>query len=202
MKSILVELTCTQCMFHTYRKSETLILSDFEIQGREQLLNDTFFTFQCPRCGHLIEFIHPLAYIDKDHKFVLYIKSKKDFKESDHALYKDDVTSRKRYISNHNEIAEKIRIFEDDLDDRCIEIIKFKLVHHLEKQKQKKCSVTYFDYDAISQTIWFRTTHDKEQQMLAVLMDEYLRLVSTMLKERHDYYSEVNAQWVFDNFIK
>ena len=201
MKSILVELTCHQCMYHTYRKSETLILSEFETNARKDLLNDDFFTMKCPRCGNLIEFIHPLAYVDTIHKFILLIKSRKDFKVEDHNLYADDCDSRKRFIYKHQDIGEKIRIFEDGMDDRAIEIIKYKIKQvHLQKQREIQ-AIQYHDKDHATQTIWFEVQIDNIKDMLAITMEAYQRIKSTVPNEDTLQYTCVDEQWVQSNII-
>lgn len=195
MKSILVELECRQCMYHTYRKSETLILSDFETQVKEQLLNDTFFTMQCPRCHTKIEYIHPLAYIDKKHAFILLIKAKKDFSAKDHHLYADDTHSKKRFLCDHTKIAEKMRILEDDLDDRCIEILKVKLHLQFKKRQRKITHMEYHDKDRNSQTLWFETNGEYGKDMFAVSLKDYERIACRLQAEHHDRYLEIDETW-------
>ena len=83
MKSILVEIQC-DCGFHTYRKSETLVLSDFEVDIRKALMENTYFTIRCPRCGKEIIFLHPFAYVDKKHHHNIIEAESKPFCEDDH----------------------------------------------------------------------------------------------------------------------
>lgn len=194
MKSILVELQCHQCFYHTYRKSETLVISDFETQVREQLLEDRYFTLRCPRCGNLIEFLHPLAYVDKDHSFILLIKAEKDVTKKDYKLYQDDTTSRKRLISDHEKIAEKIRIFEDDLDDRAIELLKVKLHMMYEKKGQPFSHITYHDVDRESSTIWFETERNHQSDMMAVIMNAYESIIKELPADDQQFHI-IDEEW-------
>ena len=195
MKSILVELTCPTCMYHTYRKSETLILSDFETQAREELLQDTFFTLHCPRCGRTIAFLHPLAYVDKQHSFILLIKAEKDFHPKDHHLYAEDTKSRKRFLCDHTKIAETMRILEDDLDDRAIEIIKYKLYRYCQQRHPKLLSVRYLDIDPATQTIWFDLVMKQQNEHIAILKEEYDKVLQKLTKESCDQYLKIDEAW-------
>lgn len=168
-------------MYQTYRKSETLILSDFETQAREDLLNDTYFTISCPICGHHIQFIHPFAYVDTKHRFILLVKAKKDVNESDETLYSEDQTSRKRFLFNPSFIAEKIRILEDGFDDRAIEIVKVKLKSKYEKQHVYDLS--YHDVDHTTKTIWFVLRTKEKEEYIAVLYNSYETIAKQLLKE-------------------
>lgn len=199
MKSILVELHCRQCMYHTYRKSETLVLSDFETQARNDLLADTFFTLRCPRCGELIEFIHPLAYVDTKHKFILFIKSKKDITKEDVYLYQDDTSSHKRFIFDHTKIAEKIHIFEDELDDRVIEIAKLKLKQQLARKQREIEHITYHDMDKQTKTIWFETQSAQITTIMAITLHDYNIMKQTLSKAQFDHFECVDESWVLHN---
>lgn len=184
-------------MYHTYRKSETLVLSDFETQARDALLQDTFFTLRCPRCGHLIEYLHPLAYVDKNHKFILLIKAEKDFQTKDHHLYAEDTDSRKRFLCDHTKIAEKLRILEDDLDDRVIEIIKYKLKQYYQRKEFIITDVCYHDIDRSTQTIWFDVIKENCIENAAIMKDEYQRINDLLSKESNDQYLRIDEDWAF-----
>ena len=71
MKSILVEITCPTCLWHTHKPSDTVVIPEFEPDLKQQLEQEEFYAFTCPRCGTRISFYHTCIYPDKQHHFVL-----------------------------------------------------------------------------------------------------------------------------------
>lgn len=190
MKSILVGITCNHCMYQTHKRSETLVMSDFEPQLREQLLNNMYFQMRCPQCGNLLYFQHPFCYVDKKHQFVILMKSKADITEKDLQLFNDRPNMRKRLVFHFEEIAEKIRIFENELDDRIIEKIKRSLY-----QRYKNARVIeFYDMDKQSDTIWFRIIDDESEEMVCVLLDSYRNLYQKLEKDDMTF-KEINLEW-------
>lgn len=194
MKSILVEITCPTCLWHTHKPSDTLVIPEFEPDLKEQLDTDTYFTFICPRCGTQIAFFHTCVYPDKTHNFILLMKPVKEQKIADHLLYAD-MQAIKRYITKPQEIAEKIRILEAQMDDRVLEIVKVKLYLHLRKQGRNPVKLAYKDYDKASETIWFTFFENGCEDVLAVTMATYEQIKKQLPKEDHDHFQEVNLQW-------
>lgn len=195
MKSILVALVCKQCMYKTHKKSETLIMPDFEPNLRDELIEGSFFKKKCPCCGNTIEFVHPVLYVDKEHKFILMIKPQCDYKDDDHSLFKDYVFSKKRYISKTDDVKEKIQVLETMLDDRVIEILKVKLLLRAKHRKQHVQAIRYHDVDKESKTIWFDILADDEHNLLAVTMQSYEQIKKTLPVENFESFKEIDMAW-------
>lgn len=195
MKSIVVNLHCTQCMYQTHKKSETLVMPEFEPEKRVELLNSLYFQKKCPCCTAVIQFIHPLLYVDKAHSFILMVKTKNSFKEEDNRICTKYSNMRKRYISDLKNIAEKICIFEDGFDDRVIEILKVKLYERAQRKKQKVKEITYRDVDKESSTIWFTIMYAQLCTMVAVTMHTYKQIQQCLPIEEGTYFEEINITW-------
>lgn len=194
MKSILAEISCNNCMYHTYRKSETLILPDFEPRMRKELLEDTYFTYVCPRCGHTITYLHELTYVDKAHHFILLIKPKVDQKERDHNLYLEDTKSIRRYISDPTLVSEKLRILEDEVDDRVIEILKFKLKIRYTRMNKEVKHIAY--QDCANDLFWFSIAFIDSEEMIAVASDSYQTIKKSLDANNHKKFIEIDEDWI------
>ena len=81
MKSILVEITCPTCLWHTHKPSDTVVIPEFEPDLKQQLEQEEFYAFTCPRCGTRISYFHTCIYPDKQHHLVLLMKSEKEKKQ-------------------------------------------------------------------------------------------------------------------------
>lgn len=147
MKSILVEILCKKCLYHTHIKSHTLMLPELEPNLRTKILDGQMFSYTCPRCQQIIQYIHPFLYHDKQHQFLIFMsKEEKDMEE----LQSQFPLTTIRLVREPAQLIEKIRIFEDHLDDRIIELLKFILL----KKYPNVASIRYHDYDKKSQSIW------------------------------------------------
>ena len=132
--------------------------------AKEQLLSGELFSVKCSNCGKTINFNYPLLYHDPIHRCIVdytsplgntgdnpedntenrmqqirYLQAMSD-------TYKDQLDSYKiRLVSNQNELREKAIIFENNLDDRVIEIIKLIYLLQLSKDKPDiKIKATYY----------------------------------------------------------
>lgn len=198
MKSILVEINCSRCFYKTHKKSETVVMPEMEPQFRAELLEETFFEKTCPSCGKINSFLHPLIYVDKKHRFVLLVKSKSDLTEKDFAIFQTERNCIRRYISNPKDIAEKIRVLEDRLDDRAIELLKLKVCLREKKKGRMPKSVVYQDTE--TDTIWFHIIHDDEEDVIGVLKKSYDNLCF-QLPPRQNQFEEIDSHWAV-NYLK
>lgn len=177
MKNILVEITCRNCYYHTHIKSHTLVMPDFEATLRERILNHEMFSYTCPRCGKQILFLHPFLYQDKQHQFLLFMSSEeKDLQELQERFPAYTV----RLLHSAEDLAERIRILEDGLDDRILMIVKALL-----KRKYPKCGrISYHDYDKDSASIWLEFEEQGERDLKGIdraIYDKYKALYMPMV---------------------
>lgn len=194
MKKILIQLTCRYCFYQTHKESESLVLPDIEKDLKKRLLEDTYFSAYCPCCGSKIEFLHTCLYVDKKNGYMLYMKPKRDQKDDDHEQFEDQIKIR-RYISDHKDIAEKIRILEDHFDDRIIEIMKQKLYRYMSKKGNEANRIEYRDYDDHSETLWFDVTNGGVIQQMALTRKSYDDIQERFIDIRTPQFKEINEEW-------
>lgn len=99
-------------------------------QLKEPLFDRTLNSISCV-CGHTTEVAHDLLYHDMDLRFQVWLR----YPEPDGTItlaapileaaqtIMDDYTF--RVVRSRNQLIEKIQIFDDGLDDRVIELLKF-----------------------------------------------------------------------------
>ncbi len=201
MKSILVPIHCPNCLFTTNIPSDTVVIPEFEPDLKKKLKEGTFYTFICPRCGTKIHYYHTCVYPDKNHHFVLLMKSKKDRRLADHELYKGESLI-KRYISYDYEIPEKIKIFEDQYDDRAIELIKLKLLLYMKEKNRKVDEIQYYEDDKDTQTLWFKIVENDDECMIAVTKETYIKEQEYLSVVDMSKFYEINWQWALQVYKK
>ena len=126
-------LACPQCG----KKTETLMWQSINVsldkRLKKKLLNGELTKFVCKDCGHTCPIQHDLLYHDMKKKFMVHLKhldSKGEIvMESKplEAVAKILGVYRLRWVTSWNHLLEKISIFDDNLDDRAIEMMKFGL---------------------------------------------------------------------------
>ena len=93
----------------------------------EDVKTDKIFEFTCPNCGEVTQVIYPFLYHMMDKRKMIYFVDEDAVDEtvemvnSLKEVIKDEEI---RIVCNPNYFHEKIQIFEDDRDDRVIEIMK------------------------------------------------------------------------------
>lgn len=147
MRHILVEIYCCQCGYHTHIKSHTLVKPELEPNLRKRILHHTMFTFECPHCHFKTTFVHNFLYHDTARGFLIFMSKDSDAPESLHKQFPDQALIQ---VNDPVELAEKIRIREDGLDDRIMAQIK----EILRKQDPEVVAIRYHDRDETSKTIW------------------------------------------------
>lgn len=190
MKNILVEILCKQCFYHTHIKSHTLVLPELEPNLRTKILDEEMFTYTCPQCHQIIQYIHPFLYHDKQHQFLVFMSNEeKDMDELQHQF----PLTRLRLVRNPHQLSEKIHIFEDALDDRIIELLKLSLVPKYPAYKKMQ----YHDYDKASASIWldFIDFQDNRERkgIDFKFYQRYQERYANMLKQDHAH--QIQEEW-------
>lgn len=108
--------------------------------------------FHCPSCSHTALMPSPMLYHDKERKLMISFSPCND-PVLEQQLY-DNVceTSKQsgelsklegynlRFITDYNELLEKILIFDNDMNDKAVEVIKLMiLMQEPEKAEQRNC---------------------------------------------------------------
>ena len=134
-------VTCPQCG----KDSEFIVWNslngDIDPDAKQQLLGGTLFVFECPHCGHSTNLVYPILYHDMKNQTMVYFTGKESVERAKMA-FNDTVNKigfslsnhRMRIVTDQNALREKAIIFENELDDRVIEIIKLLYFANVQKQ--------------------------------------------------------------------
>ncbi|TNE45034.1 MAG: hypothetical protein EP343_27570 [Deltaproteobacteria bacterium] len=107
---------------------------------KEQLLDRTLHQLTCSSCGEVTAFTLPMVVHDPSHPSMIWLSPDGTFPVS-HAEtlmenLPDEIIHRYafRTVGSHNELIEKIRCFDDGLDDRVMELVKLLLLQQMMQQ--------------------------------------------------------------------
>src|SRR6266496_2023303 len=96
---------------------------------KQRLLNGDLSTFRCARCGREEHVVYDFLYHDMEKSLAIWLKEKDDSESELAKKSFSDATGIKtcRTVRTVHELYDKIRIFDDGLDDFEIELFKFTL---------------------------------------------------------------------------
>lgn len=134
-------ITCPKCG----KESEFTIWSslngDIDPEAKHTLMNGTLFAFECSHCGYKTNVCYPILYHDMAHSVMIYFvdeasveQTKAMFSEIDEKPEMISAGYRRRIVTNQNSLREKAIIFDNELDDRVIEVIKLVFLANAQKQ--------------------------------------------------------------------
>lgn len=145
---------------------------------KSDLLAGKINMFKCPSCEHIGLMPHPMLYHDEDKRLmisfsptndpVLKEKMFSDIKES--SKNSDELDKLEgynlRFVTEYNEMLEKILIFDNELNDKAIEVIKLMILSQdIEKSEQRNCrfgkvcddGIEFMIHDTIENQIYTST---------------------------------------------
>ena len=128
------QVTCPKCNKTQKVKVWDSINVNLDTEQKENIMSGKLFKFICDECGFTTRVEYPCLYHDMDKNLMIYCipNFSGDTKILDKMLNKLKSDSLENSIKNYefrvvkdtNKLAEKIKIFDEELDDRVIEIIK------------------------------------------------------------------------------
>lgn len=111
----------------------------------KEIIEGSFMSFNCPKCGNNIKTELTLHLYDKKNDIDLYFIP--ELKRASYLSGNITVTAA-RLVAGYKELSEKMVIAGEKLDDRIIEIIKFQLLEKSEK-KNIQIFLNHVDKDAL-----------------------------------------------------
>lgn len=112
---------------------------------KEKLFNGTLNMLECKNCGYEARIDIPLIYHDMDKKFFIHFAPDypvgeektliENLDKETATLFDDSYNNRLRVVFDYKSLLEKIQIFNEDLDDRTIEVCKLLARTKLELKK-------------------------------------------------------------------
>ena len=119
---------------------------------KADLLSGKINMFKCPSCEHIALMPNPLLYHDEDKKLMISFTPTNDpvvkeqmFSNIKDSSSKSDELSKLegynlRFVTDYNELLEKVLIFDNELNDKAIEVLKLMILSQdIEKSEQRNC---------------------------------------------------------------
>lgn len=134
-------ITCPKCGKESNYIIWDSLNGDLNPDAKRRLIEGTLFDYNCPHCGHQGNVDYEILYHDMTHHVMVYYvhedsveKTLGMFSNVEEKMGISMTGYRKRIVTNQNALREKAIIFENELDDRIIELIKLFYLANAQKQ--------------------------------------------------------------------
>ncbi|MBR3057844.1 MAG: CpXC domain-containing protein [Clostridiales bacterium] len=207
-KPISADLTCRKCGKKSKVQLRACVNVSLHPEEKEQILNGSFFKFTCPDCGEQVSIMYPCLYDDMSLALMVYLlpDDTEDALEKMNAqqdkwspeMLKAAMVCTMRAVRNTNELCEKIKIFDNGLDDRYIELTKAFVFSQFAKQNPdiKVLQVLYERKDGKDGFVII--TKDEKTLFAEIpegLYDEIIRLFKDVIPKKKTEYELIDAGW-------
>ena len=143
---------CPNCA----QMSDVTVWSSITVKDSVDLKSDLLAgkvnMFKCTSCEHVALMPHPMLYHDEEKKLMISFSPTNDVVIKEQMFSEIKETSKNsgeleklegynlRFITEYNELLEKVLIFDNELDDKTIEVIKLMILsQEVDKSEQRTC---------------------------------------------------------------
>ena len=143
---------CPKCA----QMSEVTVWSSITVKDsadlKKDLLEGRVNIFRCPNCAQAGLMPHPMLYNDEDKRLMITFSPADDAVVKQQLFEKVQSASKEsgeleklegynlRFVSDYNELLEKILIFDNGFNDKAIEVIKLMILSQdIDKSEQRSC---------------------------------------------------------------
>ena len=209
-----VDVICSKCHnIQTVIVHDSVRISLFSGHKEKEAISKLkFYTHTCSFCGNEIKLAYPSLYHDTKKKLMIWLlpvgipNEQKLLDDILKTNVPDGYTT--RIVSSAIELADKIEIFDADLDDRVVEICKILIYGDLCKEDTKYDEydvrhITYHKNHGTQHAIMYHYECRGRQASFAVAMQEdYYRDIAKAFNPAIDKmpcrnYEEVNTNWAY-----
>ncbi len=207
-KIIEEKVICPKCGKEQIVKRYESVNVTLEPELKEVIKSGYFFAFTCEECEVKIPMLYPCLYHDMENKKMVWLVpncSEDQVKEINQINSNQDMVEDLSYgydnriVKNADSFREKIVIWDEDLDDRIIEILKVIYISKMEEElKTRKLVNVLFEVMKESYVLLF-IFEEGEPGMIPIDMDMYRNVVdSYMIRVRDNTpkdFSIINGKW-------
>lgn len=211
------EVTCPECNKTQKVKVWDSINVNLDPEQKENIMSGKLFEFTCDECGFTTRVQYPCLYHDMDKSLMIYCipNFSADTKSLDKMLNRLKIDSPEHSMENYkfrivkdtNKLLEKIRIFDEELDDRVIEIIKIvNRAFFLKKYPDKEIEDILFNKNSEGSYISEFLIKDGNiafmpisQEMIDVILDKHKELLEE--KNKEEGFSLIDEVWAYNKVM-
>ncbi len=182
-------VTCPKCSQITTLPLVCSVNTEADPEIREKIFDESFFKWNCKKCGFHSRLLHPLLYNDMKNKFMVYyipnVTRRQTIDEKLEFEFSDMEYITKRIVPTVNAMKEKIVILEQKLDDMAVELTKTAVADVVAKSTSQSVHDGYFtdlSEDENSMTFQFFVGIDHRPYLQTIRLEVYHRSLGIVKK--------------------
>lgn len=203
-KIIDVKLNCPECGAEGEFTLWESVNKQLSPESAEKVKSGEIFKWTCPKCGKTFTVPYSMLYHDMDIPLMIYLLTNQlDLSKSAfgrEAMFQKDYTYRAVY--DIDDLREKISIFEDGLDDRGVELVKYVYTHQQKPQEIPDGTLLRYVGKIEGKGMLLQCIHPdiKENRTMIIPFEMYDNMVSDGLHEQvfgiQDGFSQVTQDYL------
>ncbi len=148
------EIICTKCGAKEKSLMHIGINVSEDPQMKNEILNQTIFDKVCPSCGYSRQIAYPVVYHDPKKRYMIALTPAAG-KASTIKAPKHITEIVKRRVKSLEELKEKIFIFDSNLNDVAVEMVKNSICDAIREQNKSNKNKAYFSKIADDNSLEF-----------------------------------------------
>ena len=134
-----INVTCQKCQTELgVNIFDVISLDDFH---KELLKKNELFTIECYNCHNKIKLDYDCLCLDEKKKYAIALCHEENIENISNLFSDQQIEYKKRIVNDSFRLLEKVYIFDNNFDDRIIEIMKCIDIIHILKDKGTECDV-------------------------------------------------------------
>lgn len=216
-KSIVTKVPCPHCGKEMMFKIKREIEIPDDMVYKSKIMKNKLFDMHCKDCDIHLNSSYDCSYNDMDQHYMIWVRPNlnetviKEMVSYNETIQTDDALRlarndyRMRVVRNDKELKEKILIFDDNLDDRIIEIMKLSYIPYIRQELKIDSEVEAFYFTKAPKTgeyQWLIFLKDNRPLIGKVDMKQYEELKEDLLelveaRTTHGM-TFINPKWAID----
>ena len=200
--------TCKYCELETEHQLWDYVDGLENPLQKSEILAGSFFDFTCSHCKKNFQLEHSCLYSDNKFGFLIYFSPIFDEEKLGKILFENGITNYDglilRLATDFIDFREKIKILEDGLNDRAIELVKTMIVSNLLENAQLELSrILYHSNDEQEKNIAFvLLLKDEKIKLIKIpyaFYQHFAKMVSDlMLVDSVDIFETIDVNWALN----
>lgn len=197
-KEKIITYKCKECGQVATLRLPQIIQED----KRTEVEDMSFFKWTCTSCKHVWKLLYPSIYVnEKDKILVWFLNELQDINqleaELDMEFRKKTLGFTKRFCNTLEEFSEKVRVLENGLDDRTIELLKIMTFARLRISVPSLNSIYYYRKDGQG-NLEFTTFSEEGPSGIALpyqMYQEIDEIVKNEISDLQDCFYKIDLEW-------
>lgn len=209
-KSTVRTFVCPKCGKEYEITTWDSINATIDPELKERLYHNEIFKYECPHCHQQYSIFYPCLYHNLEKKFMVWLMdetTEKDLENIKEVIKEFKGEYKLRKTKTILEFLEKARIFEDESDDRIIEMVKMYCENQaIESKKAEASKIVNTMYNLKDKEIVEIVTITEDDNIkMHIDIDEFneaYKLVMNIYKINPDEFVYIDREWMIERMVR